>query len=86
VMATCCENARAEHCDHEGSPAHPLSLLGPPNTRDQLRGAHDLAPVHDDPADVVLPLASNRPSSAASRCYPAPLPEASGEAVVGLVI
>jgi hypothetical protein len=45
----------------------------PSNTADQLRRAHDLAHVHDDSRtaewpNMVLPLASNRPSSAASAC------------------
>ncbi len=33
-----------------------LNLICPDNTRDQLRGAHDLALVHDDRADDDAPM------------------------------
>jgi hypothetical protein len=33
-----------------------LPRYGPPNTRDQLRGAHDLALVHDERADHDAPI------------------------------
>ena len=56
---------------------------GPQNTRDQLRGAHDLALVHHDPADqdastrIQPPLVScialfGRQTAGAPLCWPGP--------------